>query len=128
MYLVAFVSGSTALGIWVSKNFPPWYVWLGFVLVIIGIIGLSFMPYYNRIKRKLEIEVEKTWTKPIPLPSGHVNGAIVARVHLRPSRTMQLATIQLECEEGLLDPSVANPVLPDLIERSETHDIEFPFR
>jgi hypothetical protein len=50
MLLIAFIGGLIISGTWLSKNLPPWYVWLAIALIIIGVIGLSFIPYYKRLK------------------------------------------------------------------------------
>ncbi len=50
MFVLSFISGSIILGTWLSKNLPPWYVWLAIWLVIVGVIGLSFIPYIKRLK------------------------------------------------------------------------------
>jgi hypothetical protein len=73
----------------------------------------------------LEIDVVKTWVNPVPMDSQTYNTAVFVSVNFRPSRPMQLAKITLECEEGLLDLFAASPSLPILLERNETHEIEF---
>jgi hypothetical protein len=73
----------------------------------------------------LEIEVEKTWVNPVQIDTQTYNTAVFVSVNFRPSRPMQLAKITLECEEGLLDMFAASPSLPNLLERNETHEIEF---
>lgn len=73
----------------------------------------------------LEIEVVETHVNTVPMDTQTANTAVFAIVNLRPSRPMQLAKITLDCEEGLLDIFAANPALPNLLERNETHEIEF---
>jgi hypothetical protein len=50
IFLFAFIGGSIVLGTWLSKNLPPWYVWLSIALLVIGVIVISFVPYYKRVK------------------------------------------------------------------------------
>ena len=57
MGLTSLITGTIIVVAWLKKVFPPWYVWLGFVLIIFGIIWLSFLPYYNRVKHKPTIQV-----------------------------------------------------------------------
>jgi len=60
---------------WLLQHLPPVQVWIGGILGIFGVIWLSFMPYYNRNKRKsVKISVFDAYqpNKP-PNKKGYIN-------------------------------------------------------
>jgi len=59
MFVIAFIAGLIAVAIFLSNCLPPWQVWLALGLIIAGVIGLSFMPYYKRYKSRLTPPINK---------------------------------------------------------------------
>ena len=59
MGIIALIVGTLLIAFWLQQHFPPWYVWVGTVLAIIGIIGLSFIPYYNRTQKRLVLLIKR---------------------------------------------------------------------
>ena len=125
MSLILFIGGITALAIWLSKNFPPLYVWLGAVSVVVGVIGLSFMPYYKRakaspidIKKQPKLEVGEA----IIEPSG------IITVNIKPIKKMKLTKISLGCNGKSVDGIIqGNVQLPCFIKKGVNYSVEFNF-
>jgi len=109
--LIAFLAGSIAVSIWLSRNLPPWYIWIGFIVVIVGVIWLSFLPYYRRsINKSVKIAVLSAYqpNKP-PSKKDHINIDVEFSVKtgVLPAK---ISKIQLWAVDRVLEAN--SPVMP----------------
>lgn len=117
--LIALVTGSVIAAIWLQDHFPPWYVWLGFVLAILGVIWLSFLPYYRRIKiRHVQVVVLSAYQSKNPSRRDHhINFDIEFNVRIK-SPPASIARIQMLIENEFLETN--SPIVPML----QTNELE----
>ena len=52
MAVILFIGRLLGIAIWLNQYLPPLYIWLAFGLAMIGIIWLSFLPYYKRVIKR----------------------------------------------------------------------------
>lgn len=65
--LIALIASGFVVANWLQQHVPPWYVWFSFGIAICGIIWISFLPYYKRIKNKsVKITVLSAYQPNIP--------------------------------------------------------------
>ena len=59
MFLIFFIGGVVGISGWLLKNVPPLYVWVCAITIIVGVIGLSFIPFYRRYKTRIAPPINK---------------------------------------------------------------------
>lgn len=57
MAIIALIGAPAVVAFWLQQYSPPVYVWIAFILLIAGIIWISFIPYYRRSTEKACVEL-----------------------------------------------------------------------
>lgn len=68
MGLIAFIAGLILVAIWLQQHTPPWWVWIGFITAVLGVLMISFVPYYKRTITAVELFFDSDkciWRSPI---------------------------------------------------------------
>jgi hypothetical protein len=111
IFFITFIGSSITLSVWISRCSQPLIVWPAFVLVVISVIVLSFIPYYKRIKSKsVKITFREAYqpNRP-PSKNGYISIDIEFNVKTS-ALPMKIAKIQMWAVDKILESN--SPVLP----------------